>query len=508
MIIVLRFSNQHLKIIYYFKSCCLKEKVLLEKYRNYILEFQNVLKNFSYTLIYQILALILPIVTVPYVTRILNQDLVGLNSIIQANCSYFELVGTLGINLLGPREIAKCLGNKKKLSETFFSIYKIQFLMHLIIMVIYIIYVMLFVKQKIAVFYLIYLLAYMFDISWLYIGLEDFKSVTVRNVFIRLLGFFLLIFLVRKPTDIYAYIITLYGPQILINIYMWLLALKKHVRLYYKKGIDKCYFIEAVSLFVPQIASSVYTVLDKTVLGIYSTYTMAAIYTQGQTLLQLIYAIVPSFCKVMAPRISNCIKRNAQMEIYKYMKMSCHVIGFISFLLFFGLLSCAKLFVEWYLPQEYAYTANVLCICSPIIIMVSGANLISIEYLIPLGKQQKYTISVIASAMVNLILNLSLTPTLGMYGVCIGSVVAESIGLFIQLIYVRKYLNLRDLFAGIQIYMIAGIIMFIVLQSLKIYVKATLVGLIIIALVGIIIYVSTILIIKWAQNKCNFEKSV
>lgn len=101
------------------------------------------------------------------------------------------------------------------------------------------------------------------------------------------------------------------------------------------KTIDKLYITEAISLLLPQIASSIYTLLDKTVLGIFSTYTQTAIYTQGQVLLQLFYAIVPSFCKVMSPRISNCIKRNSQDEVYRYMKMSCHVICFISFL-FFG----------------------------------------------------------------------------------------------------------------------------------------------------------------------------
>lgn len=93
----------------------------LKKYLNYLLTFKDVFKNFSYTLIYQILALILLIVTVPYITRILNQELIGLNSVVQANCSYFELIGMLGITLLGPREIAKCLGDKDKLSNTFFQ---------------------------------------------------------------------------------------------------------------------------------------------------------------------------------------------------------------------------------------------------------------------------------------------------------------------------------------------------------------------------------------------------
>lgn len=482
-----------------------KEVDELQKYIDYLLNFKNVFKNFSYTLCYQVLALILPIITVPYITRVLDQQLVGLNSVIQANCSYFELIGMLGISLLGPREIAKCLGDKEKLSNTFFSIYQIQFAMHSIVLIVYGVYAGIFMKQGLAFFYLIYLFAYMFDISWLFIGLEDFKSVTVRNVFIRLVGFSLLITCVKKNSDIYIYVLTLYIPQIIMNVYMWYIALEKYV--YYKqiRVLNKFYLKEAISLLIPQIASSVYTMLDKTVLGIFCTYTTAAIYAQGQTLLQLFYAVVPSFCKVMSPRIANCIKRNSQKEIYKYMRMSCHVVSFISCGLFWGVLVCAKTFVGWYLPQDYSQVADVLLICSPIIIMVSGANYISVEYLIPLGEQNKYTKSIIIAAILNLILNFALAPKFGIYGVCVGSVVAETIGFFIQLFYAKQYIDLKRIFAGTQNYLIAGIGMYLVLKKITCYTESSFGGIIILVLIGMIIYTAFVLLCKKTSRLFKYK---
>lgn len=470
----------------------------MSKLRKYIFEFKDVLKNFSYTLIYQILALVLPIITVPYVTRVLNQDLIGMNSVLQANCSYFELVGMLGITLLGPREIAKCLGERKKLSETFFSIYKIQFLMHLAVMIIYGVYVSFLVKEPLGYFYYIYLVAYMFDISWLFIGLEDFKSVTIRNVFIRLLSFVLLFLLVKQDSDIYIYIATLYVPQIFINIYMWYVALKKYVDFRINTKIKKFFVLEAISLFLPQIASSIYTMLDKTVLGIFSTYAVAAVYTQGQTLLKLFYAVVPSFCKVMAPRIATCVERKNEDDVYKYMRMSCHVISAVSFLLFFGLLATAKMFIAWYLPSGYSQTADVLLICSPIILMVSGANFISIEYLIPLGQQRKYTISVVVSAILNLILNFLLAPFWGVYGVCIGSVVAETVGFLVQLFYARKFIDLKKVFDGFQVYFFAGLIMFLILRILTNHLSHSFSSILCAAITGGAIYGTLIQIIRKA----------
>lgn len=457
-------------------------------FKEYLRSFKDVIKNFSYTLTYQILALILPIITVPYVTRVLNQNLVGLNSIVQANASYFELVGMLGITLLGPREIAKCLGNKEKLTQTFFSIYKIQFFLHLIVMAVYVIFVTLTSREQLAYFYLIYLYSYMFDISWLFIGIEDFKNIAIRNVFVRLLSFALLFIVVRNDQDIFIYVATLYVPSILINIYMWIVALKKVVTFRPQRGINLYWLKESVSLLVPQIASSIYTMLDKTVLGIFSTYSMAAVYTQGQTLLRLAYAFAASFCRVMSPRLSNCIERKDEDDVYKYMRMSAHVVSAISFALFFGVIALARIFVAWYLPSGYEKTADVLLICAPIIIMISGANLISIEFLIPLGQQRKYTISVIAAAIVNLILNFTLAPLYGVYGVCIGSVAAETIGFIIQLFYAKSYLNYKRIFKGIHVYIIAGLIMYFILRYIQRNMSPTFANIAILIIAGTTVY--------------------
>lgn len=104
------------------------------------INLKNIFKNFSYNLSYQILSLVLPIITVPYITRIFSQSTVGLNAVIQANCSYFVLFGMLGINYLGSREIANCLGNKKQIAIKFFSIFKIQLISHIISLFVYIFY--------------------------------------------------------------------------------------------------------------------------------------------------------------------------------------------------------------------------------------------------------------------------------------------------------------------------------------------------------------------------------
>lgn len=456
--------------------------------KKYLNDFSSVLKNFSYTLSYQILSLILPIITVPYITRVFSQETVGLYTVISANCSYFVLVGMLGISLLGPREIAKCLGDKEKLSFTFSSIYKIQFIAHIVAIFAYLIYCLIIDEGLITYVYLLYLISSLFDISWFFIGIEDFKNVSIRNVIIKLASFILLFIVVKSDSDIYKYVCTLYVPQIIINGYMWYVVIKKYITVRFYRGVESFFFKETISLFLPQVASSIYTILDKTVLGIFTTYSVAAIYSQGQTLLKLFLAVVPSFCKVMAPRIANCLERKAEDEVNKYMVMSSNIIGFLSFLLAFGVLGCADLFVAWYLPAGYEQTAAVLKICVPIVVFVSGANLVSVQYLIPRGEQKIYTKSVFVATAVNLVLNLMLAPVIGIYGVCLGSVIAEATGFGIQLVYVKRYLNLKKLFANIPIYVISGMVMFVVINIFSKTMTAKFFNVLLLAIVGSMVY--------------------
>ncbi|MDO4286702.1 MAG: oligosaccharide flippase family protein [Eubacteriales bacterium] len=469
--------------------------------RKYFCEFQTIFKNFSYNLSYQVLSLILPIITVPYITRVFTQTTVGLNTVIQANCEYFILFGMLGITLLGPREIAKCLGDRNKTGKTFFSIFKIQFVFHLLTLLIYIAYCVFIEKKILSFVYILYIISSMFDISWFYIGIEDFKSIAQRNIFVKLVSFICLFIFVRQEDHIYRYVCTLYIPQISINCYMWWVLLKKQIAFFIPKGIDKRYLKDSISLFVPQVASSIYTILDKTILGIFTTYSVAAIYAQGQILLRLFLAIVPSFCRVMVPRISSSLAQKNEEETFKYMKMSADVVASISFLLFFGVFACAQLFVDWYLPTGYHQTGEVIRICSPIILMVSGSNLVAVQYLIPRGEQQKYTISIFAATGINLVLNFLLTPKLGLYGVCIGSIIAETTGFVIQLFYVKKYLDLVKLFRNVPVYMISGVVMCAVLLYVSVRVQATILNLVLLAGIGLAIYCMITAIILLLKKK-------
>ena len=176
----------------------------------------------------------------------------------------------------------------------------------------------------------------MFDISWFYIGMENFKDVAIRNLFVKLCGFALLFIFVKNDSDIYKYIVTVYAPQIVVNAYMWIKT-KGIIDYKYRKGLkfDYSYLRESFSLFLPQVASSIYTILDKTILGLFALYSVVATYDQSQSLLRLFLAIVPSFSKVMMPRISNSLCEGEGKDTARLLEMSSRFVWGLSFLIFF-----------------------------------------------------------------------------------------------------------------------------------------------------------------------------
>lgn len=150
------------------------------------MEIKSIKKNYLYNLLYQILILILPIITTPYISRTLGSENIGIYSFTISIVTYFMLFGSLGVSLYGQREIAYIRKNKIKLQRTFFEIVVFRFItMAITIFIYYIIFVKNNVYKQYYRILIIYLLATSFDISWFFQGLEEFKKTVTRNIVVR-----------------------------------------------------------------------------------------------------------------------------------------------------------------------------------------------------------------------------------------------------------------------------------------------------------------------------------
>ena len=184
----------------------------------------SIVKNFLYNVSYQLLTILLPLITVPYVSKILGAEGIGNYSFTYANTQYFVLFGMVGITLYGNREIAYIRDDHKKLKDTFFSIYTLQFITTTISFILFTIFVFLFNKGNYRYLYLaqgINILAAMFDISWLFMGLEQFKKTVIRNTLVKLVSLMSIFVFVKNSEDVIIYTIILSLATLIGNTTFW-----------------------------------------------------------------------------------------------------------------------------------------------------------------------------------------------------------------------------------------------------------------------------------------------
>ena len=365
-------------------------------------------KNFIYNIIYQVLILILPLISAPYISRILGAEGIGTYSYTYSIVSYFVMFAMLGINNYGNRLIAQTRDDKEKLSINFWSLYILEFIITAIVLIAYIIFITFIIKEDKLMYILQfgYILSSFFDINWFFFGIEEFKITVTRNTIIKILSFVLLFIFVKTKSDIYIYTIILVISNFISNIVLWPFIFKriKKVKISFKdifKHLKPC-----IILFIPVIAVSLYKKMDKIMLGIMSTKLEVGFYENAEKIISIPLAIITALGTVMLPRMSNIIANGDEKKFKEYISKSMEFIIFLASPIVLGLISIAKEFAPVYFGNEFYKTGYLIEISSITILFISWANVIRTQYLIPKERDKEYINSVIMGAIVNLISNL------------------------------------------------------------------------------------------------------
>ena len=279
----------------------------------------SVRKNFLYNASYNILALIMPLITSPYISRVMGAELIGIHSYCYSIASYFGIFILLGLNNYGNRTIAEVKDNRENLSKTFCSIYIVQLIMAFVVIVLYIIYVIYLSQNKImAWIQLIYLLSVALDINWFFFGMEKFKLTVTRNTVIKITSVGLILTLVKEKDDIYIYGLIMAISPILSQIFLWFF-LKDYVKLKKVSLKDIIRHIKPnLVLFIPVIAVSLYTTMSKIILGSLSSMEEVGLYESSSRLTQVPAMAITSLGTVMLPRMTNLIAQGKRKEAMKY----------------------------------------------------------------------------------------------------------------------------------------------------------------------------------------------
>lgn len=183
----------------------------------------SIKKNFLYNAFYQVLTLILPLITTPYISRVMGAERVGVYSYAYSIAYYFGMFILLGTNNYGNRTIASVRDDKKILSKTFWSIYAMQLFLGLFVSTVYLMYVFVIAEeQMMALLQIIYLISVALDISWFFFGIEQFKLTVTRNTIIKILTVVAMLLFVKSIDDLYIYALIMVGSSLISQIFLWI----------------------------------------------------------------------------------------------------------------------------------------------------------------------------------------------------------------------------------------------------------------------------------------------
>lgn len=461
----------------------------------------KVIKNYLYNLSYQILTIILPIITVPYVTRIFTSEALGNYVFYNSIVSYFSLFAMLGIGVYGTKQIAAA----SDVSSTFWNIYAIQLIASVLSIFVYII-VVFSIPQMEGIVPLIVgitLFANMMDISWLFSGKEDFKKITIRNIVVRLIGVISIFTFVKSSDDLYLYVFLIVIFDFLGQFVMWVPAKKFIKRPSFNAKVIKKNLHPIVLLFLPQVAISLYVVLDRTLLGLLGSYSDVGIYEQGQKLISILLKVVSSLGVVMLPRVANLLSERRDKEAQNMVKFSFILYNLIIFPMIFGLISVNAVFVKLFLGQNFQDVKYVLYVIVFNIMFVGWTNILGYQVLVVRNKNKEFMLSTTIPAFVSVAVNIAVIPFFGYIGASITSVVVEILVFAIQWYYSRNIINKNLLFnKDLAKIICSSLVMFGAVMLCKMILGLDgIIGLIIYLAVGGISYLGMIFLLKTVNIK-------
>lgn len=428
----------------------------------------SVKKNYLYNLVYQILIMILPLITVPYISRVLEPKGVGTFAFTSSVVSYFTIVGMLGIGTYGNKMIAMTRDNKREMSRNFLSIYALQVMLSLVAILFYIFLVLFFLKdyQTIAWIQTITLFGTLMDCSWFFFGIEMFKKIVTRNIIIKILSLVAIFIFVQHPNDLTTYTVIMCLSNFIGSLVMWFYLKNKIVLIKISFHSIIKHLKPTFIYFLPQIALQIYFVLNKTMIGLVSTNTEVGIFDYADKVKSIGLSVVASLGTVMLPRMAHTFAKGQLEKAKYYLSKSLDISTLLAIPIMFGLAGISKEFIPWYMGSSFIKCSIVLSLLAPTIFLMAWSGVFGTQYLVPLGRMRDYTISLYVGAIVNFIVNMMLIKPYGSIGASIGTIAAELAVTMVQLFFVRRVINFKLLLTNTSYYLFSGLIMYIVVWLL------------------------------------------
>ena len=379
----------------------------------------SIKKNFAYKSVLTLSTYLINFITFPYVARVLGVERIGLVNFVDNTVNYFLLFATMGVGLLGVREIAAVKEDKKRRDQVYSSVLALNLLFTLVSLGIYLLCVVTIPKlcQYDELFYIgtAKILFTVFLVEWFFTGVENFRYITLRSILIKVLYIISVFLFVRDTSDYRLYFILTVGVVVL-NALINQLYIREFVRVRWNNIQLFKYLKQNVTLGIYTLMTSMYLTFNVMYLGLVSNNTEVGYYTTAFKLYSVILGFFTAFTNVMLPRMSSLLANGEKDRFQELVNRSFSVMSTCCIPLILCSMIMAPQIVYILSGPGYEGAILPMRIIMPAAFAVGVAQVLAIQVLMPMKKDKVLLVASIIGAVVSLLINLLVVPSVKSVG--------------------------------------------------------------------------------------------
>ncbi len=475
-------------------------------------------KNFVYNIILKVANIGFPLITFPYVTRVLGAEGIGKVNFASSIVMYFVMFANLGIPLYGIREIAKVRDKKDEMNKVFWELFILNGITVLICGIAFLS-TFLFVekiREESLLFMItgLMLIMSMLSLEWFYSGVEDYKYISIRNIMVKIISMICLFLMVKNKDDYIIYgglgVISSCGNNIFNVIYLrkYISLSLKNVKLSIKRHFKPIFYI-----FMMLISVSLYYNINPIIIGFLSTNENVGYFSTYMRILSIILGLISAYTAVIFPRFTYHVENNNEEEYNKLSKKAFNFINYMIFPIMMLLLAFGKEIIGIFAGNDFTGEISAFYIIVPVIYFSSISTLLGVQILLPY-KQEKRTIwPPIFGAVTNLAISILFIGKYGIDAVSSSFLAAEGVVFCMQLSYAMKIKKVKLINKNIVYYITISIVLGLLILLLKRYIKIGIIEIAVISTIALIIYNINLLLLKdeniieiWGKIKGYIKK--
>lgn len=452
--------------------------------------------NLTFSSLYQVLNIVIPLVTTPYLSRIIGAEGIGIYAYTFSIAAIFSMIAVFGGDTYGTRTLAQLSDDKREISAAFFEILLIQFIIAIAAISAYIAFVFNADRYQVVLYVQgLHILASMLSVNWFFYGRGDFKYVSIRNAFIKLLLLVSIFIFVKEKKDVLTYVALSSIADIACILSVWPKLLKETVFVKISMKATIRHIKPMLMLFIPVITTAVYQRVNKIMLGSLSSIDQSGYFENADKVINVFIALIAGIGLVLNAHISELISTEPEDGATNFVQKMINTIMFITVGIAFGIASVALPFSALFFGVDFSACGPLLKLYAPIIVIKAYSSLFFSAYLIPYKKDLTYIAATIIGAIISIASNYLLIPRYASYGAVVATLLAESAVTMYLVICTRRVFLPRKLITTMLPCVISGLIMYLTIVRISPNLVSGIFGIVLLTIAGACIYLIAYLVI-------------